>query len=88
LKQTKKQTYVLDCDGTIADSMPLRFIAWQKVLGEWNCKFDEEQLLCLGAGLNELACIPIMPFDEVYCSGVLLSGVARCQTPHLVEDWQ
>jgi beta-phosphoglucomutase-like phosphatase (HAD superfamily) len=34
--------YLFDCDGTIADSMPLHFIAWKKALGEWNCKFDEK----------------------------------------------
>lgn len=34
--------YLFDCDGTIADSMPLHFIAWTKALGEWGCPFDEE----------------------------------------------
>lgn len=34
--------YLFDCDGTIADSMPLHYIAWKKALGEWNCEFDEE----------------------------------------------
>ena len=33
--------YLFDCDGTIADSMPLHYIAWKKVLAEWNCTFDE-----------------------------------------------
>src|ERR1700674_3796362 len=32
--------YLFDCDGTIADSMPLHYIAWKKVLAEWNCTFD------------------------------------------------
>ncbi|HWZ99970.1 MAG TPA: HAD-IA family hydrolase [Candidatus Dormibacteraeota bacterium] len=35
--------YLFDCDGTIADSMPLHYIAWKKALGEWNCPFDEER---------------------------------------------
>jgi HAD superfamily hydrolase (TIGR01509 family) len=34
--------YLFDCDGTIADSMPLHFIAWKKTLGEWGCDFDEQ----------------------------------------------
>ena len=34
--------YLFDCDGTIADSMPLHFIAWKKALGEWNCEFNEK----------------------------------------------
>ncbi len=34
--------YLFDCDGTIADSMPLHYIAWNKALGEWGCAFDED----------------------------------------------
>jgi len=34
--------YLFDCDGTIADSMPLHYIAWKKALREWNCEFDEK----------------------------------------------
>ncbi|HKV23868.1 MAG TPA: HAD family phosphatase [Candidatus Acidoferrum sp.] len=33
--------YLFDCDGTIADSMPLHYKAWKKALSEWNCEFDE-----------------------------------------------
>jgi HAD superfamily hydrolase (TIGR01509 family) len=35
------RAYLFDCDGTIADSMPLHYIAWKAALGEWNCEFDE-----------------------------------------------
>jgi HAD superfamily hydrolase (TIGR01509 family) len=35
------RAYLFDCDGTIADSMPLHYIGWQKALAEWNCPFDE-----------------------------------------------
>jgi HAD superfamily hydrolase (TIGR01509 family) len=40
--------YLFDCDGTIADSMPLHYIAWRKVLGEWNCAFEEDLFYALG----------------------------------------
>ena len=33
--------YLFDCDGTIADSMPLHYRAWRKALSEWNCSFEE-----------------------------------------------
>jgi len=33
--------YLFDCDGTIADSMPLHYLAWKKALAEWNCEFEE-----------------------------------------------
>ena len=35
------KAYLFDCDGTIADSMPLHYRAWKEALGEWNCKFEE-----------------------------------------------
>lgn len=35
------RAYLFDCDGTVADSMPLHYKAWKKALAEWNCTFDE-----------------------------------------------
>jgi beta-phosphoglucomutase-like phosphatase (HAD superfamily) len=35
------KAYLLDCDGTIVDSMPLHYLAWKKALAEWNCEFEE-----------------------------------------------
>lgn len=40
--------YLFDCDGTIADSMPLHYIAWKKALGEWNCDFGEDLFYAWG----------------------------------------
>jgi HAD superfamily hydrolase (TIGR01509 family) len=37
------QAYLFDCDGTIADSMPLHYRAWKRALGEWNCDFEEKR---------------------------------------------
>src|ERR1700731_2523687 len=42
------QAYLFDCDGTIADSMPLHYIAWKKALSEWNCTFDENLFYAWG----------------------------------------
>src|SRR5271165_3583385 len=36
------KAYLFDCDGTIADSMPLHYIAWKEVLAEWKCEFSEK----------------------------------------------
>lgn len=36
------KAYLFDCDGTIADSMPLHYRAWKQALGEWNCDFEEK----------------------------------------------
>ncbi len=40
--------YLFDCDGTIADSMPLHYIAWKKALAEWKCEFDEKLFYAWG----------------------------------------
>jgi HAD superfamily hydrolase (TIGR01509 family) len=40
--------YLFDCDGTIADSMPLHYIAWKKALAEWNCEFEEKLFYAWG----------------------------------------
>jgi len=40
--------YLFDCDGTIADSMPLHYLAWKEALSEWNCEFDEELFYAWG----------------------------------------
>lgn len=42
------RAYLFDCDGTIADSMPLHYRAWKQALGEWNCPFDEELFYAWG----------------------------------------
>jgi beta-phosphoglucomutase family hydrolase len=42
------RAYLFDCDGTIADSMPLHYIAWKQALGEWNCEFDEDLFYAWG----------------------------------------
>jgi HAD superfamily hydrolase (TIGR01509 family) len=42
------RAYLFDCDGTVADSMPLHYLAWKKALGELNCEFEEELFYAWG----------------------------------------
>jgi len=42
------KAYLFDCDGTIADSMPLHYVAWTKILCEWNCEFPEDKFYAWG----------------------------------------
>lgn len=64
--------YLFDCDGTIADSMPLHYVAWKAALGEWNCEFPEDVFYAWGglpvakiiARLNEENGLE-MPVEEV-----------------------
>lgn len=36
------RAYLFDCDGTVADSMPLHHVAWEQALAEWHCDFPEQ----------------------------------------------
>jgi HAD superfamily hydrolase (TIGR01509 family) len=42
------KAYLFDCDGTIADSMPLHYVAWNKTLSKWGCEFSEELFYAWG----------------------------------------
>ncbi len=66
------RAYLFDCDGTIADSMPLHYIAWKSVLAEWNCEYAEDLFYSWGgkpvrkiiADLNEMHGLA-MPIDDI-----------------------
>ena len=66
------RAYLFDCDGTLADSMPLHYIAWKKALAEWNCDYPEKLFYSWGgkpvrkiiADLNEMHGLH-MPVDEL-----------------------
>lgn len=42
------QAYLFDCDGTVADSMPLHYKAWRQALGEWGCIYEEKRFYAMG----------------------------------------
>jgi HAD superfamily hydrolase (TIGR01509 family) len=42
------KAYLFDCDGTIADSMPLHYVAWNQALSEWGCDFKEDLFYAWG----------------------------------------
>lgn len=44
--------YIFDCDGTVADTMPLHYIAWCKALEEVGGHFSEEQHYAWGGMPN------------------------------------
>jgi beta-phosphoglucomutase family hydrolase len=39
---------IFDCDGTLADTMPIHFRAWQRILGEVGIPFGERRFYQLG----------------------------------------
>jgi len=66
------RAYLFDCDGTVADSMPLHYKAWKRALAEWNCEYPEEIFYSWGgkpvrqiiADLNAMQGLS-MPIDAV-----------------------
>lgn len=40
--------YIFDCDGTLADTMPLHYRAWRRLVGEYGGSFPEELFYRLG----------------------------------------
>lgn len=66
------KAYLFDCDGTIVDSMPLHYVAWNQALGEHGCEFPEDVFYRWG-GMPAAQIIRTlaaeqgidMPFDEV-----------------------
>jgi len=66
------QAYLFDCDGTIADSMPLHYLAWREALAEWHCEFAEDLFYAWGgrpvaeiiAALNQMHGLN-MPIEDV-----------------------
>ncbi|RYZ56827.1 MAG: HAD family phosphatase [Proteobacteria bacterium] len=40
--------YLFDCDGTIANSLPLHFEAWKQALAPWDASFPEELFYAWG----------------------------------------
>jgi len=40
--------YIFDCDGTLADTMPLHYEAWRTALAEYACEFPEALFYELG----------------------------------------
>lgn len=66
------RAYLFDCDGTIADSMPLHYKAWQKALAEYGGTYDENLFYAWGgkpvrkiiSDLNEMQGLS-MPVDTL-----------------------
>lgn len=47
------QALIFDCDGTLADTMPLHYLAWQETMKTVNGEFPEKLFYELGGASNE-----------------------------------
>jgi HAD superfamily hydrolase (TIGR01509 family) len=46
--EKRYEGYIFDCDGTLADSMPIHYLAWKKAVGEAGGQFPEDLFYSLG----------------------------------------
>lgn len=47
VNDTKIQGLIFDCDGTLADTMPLHFVAWRATLDQYNVPLNEDRFYSL-----------------------------------------
>jgi len=81
------RAYLFDCDGTIADSMPLHYNAWTEVLADWNCVYEEDLFYSWGgkpvrkiiADLNKIHGLQ-MPIEDL---ATRKEGLYLAQIPQL-----
>lgn len=80
--------YLFDCDGTVADSMPLHYKAWKRALAEYGCPYPEDIFYAWGgkpvrkiiADLNAMYGLQ-MPVDQL---AVLKESYYHQQLPELL----
>jgi HAD superfamily hydrolase (TIGR01509 family) len=46
--EKRYEGYIFDCDGTLADSMPIHYLAWKKAVGEAGGQIPEDLFYSLG----------------------------------------
>jgi HAD superfamily hydrolase (TIGR01509 family) len=68
------KAYLFDCDGTIADSMPLHYVAWSMALAERGCEFSEDLFYAWG-GMSVAEIISAL--NEQRGLGMPVADVAR-----------
>ena len=59
------EALIFDCDGTLADTMPLHFIAWQNVMTDYGFKFDEELFYSLAGQPTDLIVAQLSRQQEI-----------------------
>ena len=61
------QALIFDCDGTLTDSMPLHYVAWQQTVQRYGIEFPEERFYALGG-------VPTDKIIRILCEEQGVSG--------------
>lgn len=71
---TTPKALIFDCDGTLADTMPIHYLAWQEGIQPAGLTFDEEQFYRLG-GVPTIQIIELLAEQQ----GKSVDPAAICQ---------
>jgi beta-phosphoglucomutase-like phosphatase (HAD superfamily) len=76
---------IFDCDGTLADTMPVHFRAWQRILGSVGIPFGEERFYQLG-GIPTAKIIRILSAETgVPLTDTQVEGLTVAKEEHFLE---
>jgi beta-phosphoglucomutase-like phosphatase (HAD superfamily) len=76
---------IFDCDGTLADTMPVHFRAWQQILGSVGIRFGEERFYQLG-GIPTAKIIRILSAETgVPLTDIQVEGLTVAKEEHFLE---
>jgi HAD superfamily hydrolase (TIGR01509 family) len=74
--------YIFDCDGTIADTMPLHFVAWTKAMRDLGGVFPEDLFYSLG---GTPAIVIVGMLNEKYGLSMDPAQTVRCKEDYYLQ---
>jgi HAD superfamily hydrolase (TIGR01509 family) len=74
--------YIFDCDGTIADTMPLHFVAWTKAMKDLGGVFPEDLFYSLG---GTPATVIVGMLNEKYGLSMDPAQTVRCKEDYYLQ---
>ena len=75
---TTIQGYIFDCDGTLTDSMPLHYLAWNKTMSDHGIEFSEDRFYAL-AGMPTEKIIQLLAEEQKVSVNPLLASQQKEQ---------
>ncbi len=75
--------YIFDCDGTLADTMPLHYRAWQRIIGEYGGVFTEQAFYALGGKPTGLIFAQLRDEQGLHIPDV--DAAAQCKERYFFE---
>ncbi len=82
------EALIFDCDGTLTDSMPVHFIAWQRTLSRVGIAFSEDRFYALG-GMPTDKIIRLLASEQQVEVDALAASIAKedafLELLHLLE---